>query len=118
MTEKPDKPKRDRVQIDFKAWPEIKHLTEQMVTARKAAGYTQLQAAKIMGTGQSYLADLENGYVNPSFQLLAQMARAYKVPMTTFCLQKAVNRRPDAPRSARSQKPSGPPPAASSEPSE
>ncbi|NSX34475.1 helix-turn-helix transcriptional regulator [Brevundimonas vesicularis] len=87
-----------RVKIDLVAWPEVRVMLAEVIKAREAAGLTQTQAAKILGTGQSYVAALEGGFTNPSFQLLAQMARAYKVPMTAFVPDKVYNKRPNAPR--------------------
>ena len=87
-----------RVKIDFKAWPEIKYLTEQLKAAREKQGFTQLQVAKILGTAQSYVASLENGYSNPTAQLLAQLARLYKVEPSSFWLDKPVKRRSDLPK--------------------
>lgn len=93
-----------RVAIDLSAWPEVRVMLAELIKAREEAGLTQTQAAKLIGTGQSYVAALEGGFTNPSFQLLAQMARAYKVPMTRFVPDKVYNRRPNAPR-GRSPKP-------------
>lgn len=87
-----------RVKIDLKAWPEVKFMIAELIKAREAAGLTQSQAAKILGTGQSYVAALEGGFTNPSFQLLAQMARAYQVPVSAFSPDKVYKLRPDAPR--------------------
>lgn len=87
-----------RIKIDFKAWPEVKYMAARLKEARENAKLTQLQASMILGTGQTYVASLENGYTNPTFQLLAQCARAYKVPMSFFVPDKTVRRRPDAPR--------------------
>ncbi len=87
-----------RVKIDLAAWPEVRVMLAEVVKAREEAKLTQTQAAKILGTGQSYIAALEGGFTNPSFQLLAQLARAYKVPMTRFVPDKVYNKSPSAPR--------------------
>lgn len=87
-----------RLKIDFKAWPEVKHLTQQLKAARENAGLTQLQVAKILGTAQPYIASLENGYSNPTFQLLAQLTRLYKIPLTDLMTDKVINRRVDHPK--------------------
>lgn len=87
-----------RVLIDVKAWPEIKFMADRLALARQEAKLTQEQAAIILGTSQSYIAAVEKYYANPTVQLLAQMARAYKIPMSELVPDKAVRRRPDAPR--------------------
>lgn len=106
MTEKPGTPAArpqagKRGQVDLAAWPEVKHMTGQLVKAREEAKLSQAQAAKILGTAQSYLAELEKGRVNPTFQLLAALARAYKVPMARFSPDKVVRRPADTQRGVR-----------------
>lgn len=75
MTEKTS----NRIKIDFEAWPEIKHMAEQLKRGREKVGMTQGQVAEEIGTAQTYIAAVENGFGNPSAQLLAQLARLYKI---------------------------------------
>ena len=69
-------------------------MTEQLKAAREEAGLSQLQVAKKLDTAQTYIGSIENGYGNPSAQLLAQLARLYKVPASTFLPDKVVRKSP------------------------
>lgn len=51
-------------------------LVKAMHKARREAGLTQKEIAKIMGTNQTYIAAVERGRKNISFSTLAKYARA------------------------------------------
>ena len=51
-------------------------LARALIEARTAAGLTQSQLARRMGTSQSYIARLEGGQVRPSTDALERFAQA------------------------------------------
>jgi transcriptional regulator with XRE-family HTH domain len=51
-------------------------LTRTLIEARTAAGLSQSQLARRMGTSQSYIARLEGGKVRPSTDALERFAQA------------------------------------------
>jgi transcriptional regulator with XRE-family HTH domain len=51
-------------------------LARALIEARTAAGLTQSQLARRMGTSQSYIARLEGGRVRPSTDALERFAHA------------------------------------------
>jgi transcriptional regulator with XRE-family HTH domain len=51
-------------------------LARALIEARTAAGLTQSQLARRMGTSQSYIARLEGGKVRPSTDALERFAQA------------------------------------------
>jgi ribosome-binding protein aMBF1 (putative translation factor) len=51
-------------------------LARALIDARRAAGLSQSQLARRMGTSQSYIARLEGGKVRPSTDALERFAQA------------------------------------------
>jgi transcriptional regulator with XRE-family HTH domain len=51
-------------------------LARALIEARTAAGLTQSQLARRMGTSESYIARLEGGKVHPSTEALERFAQA------------------------------------------
>lgn len=87
-----------RVRIDFEHWPEIEHITRRLVEARHLSGLSQREVAAKLGTAQSYITALEHGFINPTAQVLSQLARLYMVPPASFWPSEVVHRRLDLPR--------------------
>lgn len=54
-------------------------LTEKLKALRKSKGWTQAQAADAIAIQQSYLSKLENGLFEPSEEVIAKIALAYKI---------------------------------------
>lgn len=60
----------------YDAFGEEFDLARALIEARTAAGLTQSQLARRMGTSQSYIARLEGGKVRPSTDTLERFAEA------------------------------------------
>ncbi len=73
-----------RIKIDLERWPEIAHLCGALRGARDAAGLSLDAVAKQMGTTADYIRGMEEGYANPSIQLLCAYARILKVPISAL----------------------------------
>lgn len=52
---------------------------EQLRAARKAAGFTQLQAAMKLDTIQTQISKYETGALEPNIDTLRQLCKLYKV---------------------------------------
>lgn len=50
--------------------------------ARQKQGLTQEQVAKVSGIGPTYISDIERGVRNPSYELLIELAKALKTPLS------------------------------------
>jgi DNA-binding XRE family transcriptional regulator len=68
--------KRPEVKAHYDALADRYAVVEAMITARIAAGLTQEELAKRMGTTQSAIARLEGGKISPSLETLYKYARA------------------------------------------
>jgi transcriptional regulator with XRE-family HTH domain len=69
--------RRDRDYKDaYDALGEEFDLARALIEARTAAGLSQSQLARRMGTSQSYIARLEGGKVRPSTDALERFAQA------------------------------------------
>lgn len=90
-----------RQKIDLTDWPEMEFLTTRLVEARKARGWTQTEAAERAGTSQSYLADIEGGYISVSLKMLSRLARAYDLSVAHFTPDIVVDKSPSMPRRKR-----------------
>ena len=90
-----------RQKIDLEDWPEVKFLMSRLVEARKERGWSQTEAAERAGTSQSYLADIEGGYISVTLKMLSRLARAYDLPLTHFTPNEVVDRSPLTPRRKR-----------------
>ena len=55
-----------------------------IIAKRLAAGLTQKQLAKKMGTKQSAISRLEQGSANPSLALLVKLSKALKAKLEIF----------------------------------
>lgn len=49
---------------------------------RKKRGLTQEQASKASGIGPTYISDIERGVRNPSYEMLIELAKALKTPLS------------------------------------
>lgn len=72
-----------RVEIDVKAWPEVKHFADAFKAARLATGLTQKQLAEKTGLTQAYLSAVESYFANPSLQTMTTMCRAINVSLAS-----------------------------------
>jgi transcriptional regulator with XRE-family HTH domain len=52
--------------------------------ARKGRGISQVSLAKLADIDRSYISQLENGLVNPTFLLLLSLAAALQVPLLSL----------------------------------
>jgi transcriptional regulator with XRE-family HTH domain len=69
--------RKDRAYNDaYDALDEEFDLARALIEARTAAGLSQSQLARRMGTSQSYIARLEGGKVRPSTDALERFAQA------------------------------------------
>ena len=60
-------------------------LARALIEARTAAGLSQSQLARRMGTSQSYIARLEGGKVRPSTDAPERFARATRTRLRIAC---------------------------------
>jgi predicted transcriptional regulator len=51
-------------------------LVEELTRRRKAAGVTQMDVARKIGSNQSHISDIETGKVDPTLRILMRYARA------------------------------------------
>jgi transcriptional regulator with XRE-family HTH domain len=56
----------------------------RLKASRRAAGLTQAQLAKKLGTSQAYVSLLERGLRSPSVSLAARLARVLELPPTAY----------------------------------
>lgn len=61
-----------------------KELGENIKKVREKAGKTQEELAQEAGIHVSYLSRIERGVVNPTFEVLEQIAKALKVKIANF----------------------------------
>lgn len=59
-------------------------LIEKLITARKKAGLTQLEAAKKLDKPQSFISKVESGERNIDFLELEDLARIYNQQLSFF----------------------------------
>lgn len=57
-----------------------------LARARRAAAWTQKEAARIVGCHPNHIADIEYGRRNPSRALLAKMRDAYSPHLDTYTI--------------------------------
>jgi transcriptional regulator with XRE-family HTH domain len=57
------------------------HMGQKIKKARKAAGYSQLAAAPLLGCDNSHLSKIENGHDKPSLELLTRMSEVFQTPL-------------------------------------
>jgi len=62
----------------------FKRLGVNVKDARTALGISQYKLAAIADIDRSYISQLENGLVNPTFSLLLSLAKALQVPVFTL----------------------------------
>lgn len=55
-----------------------------MKDARTEIGISQYKLAALADIDRSYISQLENGLVNPTFSLLLSLAKALQVPLLTL----------------------------------
>lgn len=66
-------------------WPvEYATFCAKLVQARKDAGLTQAQAAKLLGRSQKYISESENGERRVDIVELSHFARVYGKPIGYF----------------------------------
>lgn len=80
--------KRDA--IDHKQWPEVLAFAEALVRERKKRKISQKMISERTGLPQPYLSQLENGFLNPTLQVQAVIARAVGIPLTRLAHTKTV----------------------------
>lgn len=80
--------KRDA--IDHKQWPEVQAFAEALVRERKKRKISQKMISERTGLPQPYLSQLENGFLNPTLQVQAVIARAVGIPLTRLAHNKTV----------------------------
>lgn len=64
--------------------PEYKILVSKLLKARKEAGLTQIQAARILKKSQSYVSKSETGEQRLDVLELKRFASVYKKPLSYF----------------------------------
>jgi len=60
------------------------HLGVNIKDARTKRGISQVILAKLADIDRSYISQLENGLVNPTFSLLLSLSKALNVPLLTL----------------------------------
>jgi DNA-binding XRE family transcriptional regulator len=63
-------------QEEYDLLEETYNIAEKVIQARIAAGLTQAELAKAIGTKQANISRLESGTYNPSIELLNKVAQA------------------------------------------
>ena len=63
-------------QEEYNRLEETYRIAEKVIQARVAAGLTQAELAKKIGTRQANISRLESGTYNPSIELLMKVAQA------------------------------------------
>jgi len=63
-------------QEEYDRLEETYRIAEKVIQARVAAGLTQAELAKKIGTRQANISRLESGTYNPSIELLIKVAQA------------------------------------------
>lgn len=58
-----------------------------LAKARRAAGWTQREAARIVGCHPNHIADIEYGRKHPSVRLLAMMKTAYSPHLRKYTIK-------------------------------
>ena len=65
---------------------------QKLKTARKNAGYTQMEASEIIGINRNTLAGYETGRTQPDFETLGMLADFYEVSVDWLLGTKGQNR--------------------------
>jgi transcriptional regulator with XRE-family HTH domain len=72
----------------FKGWKPLGF--NAVILARQSRGLSQSQLAKRVGTNQSVIATLENGYGCPSADLIRAIAQATNYPNKFFTINEYI----------------------------
>ncbi|MGE1061232.1 helix-turn-helix transcriptional regulator [Megasphaera paucivorans] len=64
---------------------------ENIKEARKKAGLTQVELAKLTNLSRSYIGDIEKNRYNPSVSTLKAIANATNAPLDTIIISEKVN---------------------------
>ncbi|MEI3159716.1 MAG: helix-turn-helix transcriptional regulator [Monoglobus pectinilyticus] len=62
----------------------LKNVGSRIQKCRKAAGLTQRQLSDITGISENHISRIEQGYHNPRFDMVIQIAKALNVPTDAF----------------------------------
>ncbi|MBC8394295.1 MAG: helix-turn-helix transcriptional regulator [Deltaproteobacteria bacterium] len=63
-------------------------IIEKLKEARLQRGLTQLQVAKTLGVGQSFISKIESGQYRLDILQLQEFAKLYKKPLPSFLKEK------------------------------
>lgn len=93
--EKAAKTERRSVAVDVEKWPELATLVDQIVVRRNSKGWTQSEFAKALGMSQPYVSAIERHCANPSYLVIAHMARVLGVSVSDLTDKKVYDAMPD-----------------------
>lgn len=93
--EKAAKTERRSVAVDVEKWPELATLVDQIVIRRNSKGWTQSEFAKALGMSQPYVSAIERHCANPSYLVIAHMARVLGVSVSDLTDTKVYDAMPD-----------------------